>query len=794
MVPSRKGVFLTVVVSALCFVLGGCQTTSPQGSPDAEMQKALAGVKAKTADDLLVVDCLLPGQIRKLGKKMVYLTPRRAIKTTALECEIRGGEYVAYDRADYRTALQTWLPQAQQGDPEAQTYVGEIYEKGLGTTPDYKKAAMWYRKAAEKGYGRAQINLGYLYEKGLGVPRDPKEALKWYRKAAGADTDIALDESGLSRKERKELERLRRQSSLNRTQMAALRRRLQQTQRALDRARKQLVQHLEQLETRKPAPTPAPPKPARPDKDLLRLKKELKQRQAELEREREQMKQLQDRLVGLKAQSAGYRQQMEEVRQQQEKVKKLEEQMSAARRELETARADIEKQRRAIEEERRKLEEAKKEWERRQAEARQQSAASDQGSARSPADDEAYRRQQEEIRALQQQIASLKTTSEQLRMQLAQANQSEVEVAGPDIEIIQPPVVVTRGVKIIPTGTPAKAQEIVGKVTAPAGLFSFTVNGTPQKVEKGGLFRARLPLMRGGQTPVEIVAVDTQGKRAAVEIVLARSSIKKADIVVPEAATKAQSTPPAIDFGSYYALIIGNDHYRHFPNLTTAGNDAKAIDQVLRTQYGFKTRLLIDATRYQILSALNHYREQLTEKDNLLIYYAGHGDLDKVNLRGYWLPVDAEPDNTANWISNVAITDILNAMSAKQILVIADSCYSGALTRSAIARLQAGQSNEARFNWLRLMAKKRSRTVLTSGELKPVLDAGGGDHSVFAKALLEVLQANKDILEGQKLYREVSARVSYAAERFGIEQVPQYAPIRHAGHEAGDFFFVPKAT
>ena len=61
---------------------------------------------AEKIDKLLVVDCLLPGQVRKLGGALTYLTPRRPVKATALECEIRGGEYVAYDRADYATAFK----------------------------------------------------------------------------------------------------------------------------------------------------------------------------------------------------------------------------------------------------------------------------------------------------------------------------------------------------------------------------------------------------------------------------------------------------------------------------------------------------------------------------------------------------------------------------------------------------------------------------------------------------------------------------------------------------------------
>jgi hypothetical protein len=88
--------------------------------------------QARNADRLLIVDCLLPGQVRRLGAKVTFLTPRRPVKTDADDCTIRGGEYVAYDRADLRTALNVWLPGAQEGDKQAQTYVGEIYERGVG--------------------------------------------------------------------------------------------------------------------------------------------------------------------------------------------------------------------------------------------------------------------------------------------------------------------------------------------------------------------------------------------------------------------------------------------------------------------------------------------------------------------------------------------------------------------------------------------------------------------------------------------------------------------------------------
>ena len=280
-----------------------------------------------------------------------------------------------------------------------------------------------------------------------------------------------------------------------------------------------------------------------------------------------------------------------------------------------------------------------------------------------------------------------------------------------------------------------------------------------------------------------IAAIDAVGRRAERRLALQASGDWRAG------GDHAQASD-AIDFGRYHALVIGNSAYRSLPRLRTAGHDADAVARVLTERYGFRVTVLHDATRYAVLSALNRLRAELSDDDNLLIYYAGHGELDRVNMRGHWLPVDAERDSSANWISNLAITDILNAMSARHVMVVSDSCYSGSFTRSGITTLESGLSDEKRTAWLTLMARKRSRTALTSGGLAPVLDAGGGDHSVFAAAFLDVLQRNTDVLEGQRLFQELSARVTFAAESYDFEQLPQYAPIKYAGHEAGDFFLV----
>jgi hypothetical protein len=785
---------LLLVLVSLIVVLAGCTTV---GEPSGVAVRSEAVGSAGNADDLLVVDCLLPGQIRKLGQMMTYLSARRAIKTSARDCEIRGGEYVAYDRANYATALKVWLPLATQGDPEAQTYVGEIYEKGLGTQPDYAMAATWYRKAAEHGYQRAQIDLGHLYEAGLGVPKDTVTAMNWYRRASGltqanlkfvSDAEIAQRHA-----QAKEVQSLRREVSSLRQDLEAARRDLAVRKRAADRSQREVEDLRQKLERLQQQPGSSN------ESSIQRLQQALQQREQELARQKQA-------ISSLEAQTEGYRTELAGMgttaKTAQGRAAQLEQELQRRSQELASLRAELSQaQQRETEAEgqRLALERLRGELEKRLEQASRAK------------DDSLVSKLRQELEARQQELdkqaretARLKAQAESYRTKLATVEASQarrppttgaaVEVAGPAIEMIDPPLLATRGTPVVKTRSGIQ-RLVVGKVTAPAGLLAFTINDKQEKVGESGLFRSSVPV-EASETPVQLVAIDKQGKRAVVEFTFApetpQASRQASGQGISELA--APERLPDINFGRYYALVIGNDSYRSLPHLDTAVNDAEAVARLLSQKYGFDVTLLRNATRYDILSALNKMREQLTDKDNLLIYYAGHGDLDRVNQRGYWLPVDAEASNNANWISNVDITDVLNAMSAKEVMVVADSCYSGTLTRSALASLDVGMSQEARDKWIQVMAEKRSRTVLTSGGLKPVLDSGGGQHSIFAKAFLDVLRGNRDILEGQRLFREVSARVTYAAASMRMDQVPEYAPIRFAGHEAGDFFFVPRAS
>lgn len=117
--------------------------------------------------------------------------------------------------------------------------------------------------------------------------------------------------------------------------------------------------------------------------------------------------------------------------------------------------------------------------------------------------------------------------------------------------------------------------------------------------------------------------------------------------------------------------------------METAINDTSVLKSILEKKYGFKADLLINATRSEILRAVSNLQKEVTADTNVLIYYAGHGYLAKEESRGYWMPVDADMDNPTNWIANDDITSKIRAMAAKHVLVVADSCYSGMMTRES---------------------------------------------------------------------------------------------------------------
>jgi len=496
--------------------------------------------------ELDVVDCIVEGAVRQVGRGFAYQEPPRMARLTEDACAALGGTFTIYDPARPEEVISKWLPFAEGGDAIAQHRLGMIYEGVLGAEPDYAKAAQWYQKAVDQGHRESMYALSVLYEQGLGVKKDVVKALNLYRQASGIEADSLM---------------------LSSDAMAEI-----------DKAKRALGAEIAELK--------------------------------------------------------------------------------AQRNALSTQVAQLER-----------------------------GAGSNAG-----------------------QVAALQKLVKGLEGQLAE--KQEALVAMPTFRLIDP------------------------KAGQRATRTEFDFPPLPAK------------MMR----------------------------------------TRA--------VGKFYALVIGNNDYERMPDLKTPHNDARAIAKILTDRYGFSTQLMLDANEEEIKRAIHKLVTVAEEKDNLLIYFAGHGHMrtpsERARLRGFWLPTNADQDQDVNWVDNWWVTNHLDTAKARRALVIADSCYGGVFSTDLpigpVTQLPALQ--EADFN---KKLERRSRFVLASGGDTPILDATGPDaeHSIFAQAFIDVLEEGTGPMSVVEVYGRVFDRMYTALADSGIEQEPELRVIRAAGHQSeGDFFFV----
>ncbi|PLX05404.1 MAG: hypothetical protein C0594_07475, partial [Marinilabiliales bacterium] len=252
-------------------------------------------------------------------------------------------------------------------------------------------------------------------------------------------------------------------------------------------------------------------------------------------------------------------------------------------------------------------------------------------------------------------------------------------------------------------------------------------------------------------------------------------------VSTPEGTEESSRT---IDFqlteSVYHALVIASQTYEddRIADLSFPIQDAQKLIDVLVEKYTFDRENVIflqNPTKAEIIGALHSLRTKVSDVDNLLIFYAGHGLWDKEMSTGYWLPVDADKDNPVNWMPNTDLTNYLKAIKAKHILLLADACFSGGIfrTRAAFKDLK---SVEKLYNM-------PSRKAITSGTLKEV-----PDQSVFIHYILNRLNENiNDYLSGEQLFSSIRMAVINNSPN-----VPQYGTIQNTGDEGGDFIFIKR--
>jgi len=256
-----------------------------------------------------------------------------------------------------------------------------------------------------------------------------------------------------------------------------------------------------------------------------------------------------------------------------------------------------------------------------------------------------------------------------------------------------------------------------------------------------------------------------------------------------QAVKKNQSLP--FKSGIYRALIIGNDDYRKtegkWPPLKTAVSDAQSLKKILKDSYHFSdVKLLENATRRDVLLALQSLSKRVLGNDSVLVYYAGHGYLDDETNKGYWVPVDAKGLDHTTYLRNSTIRDELTliASRARHTLLISDSCFSGSLLRSGNRGLPPDTASDLYYQ---KVAVKKSVQIMAAGGVEYVDDNyQSSGHSPFTYFLLNELKTNNRPL---LTLSELSTNVEKAVAN-NVEQVPESGVLHGAGDELGEFVFI----
>ena len=243
-----------------------------------------------------------------------------------------------------------------------------------------------------------------------------------------------------------------------------------------------------------------------------------------------------------------------------------------------------------------------------------------------------------------------------------------------------------------------------------------------------------------------------------------------------------------LNFGDYYAFIIGIDNYKgEWPSLDNAVNDARGVKQVLESKYNFNHFITLyneQATRENIIEKFEWLIKNVDEEDNLLIFYSGHGDYKEELNKGYWVPADAQTKSLSNYISNSDIQTFLGGVRSKHTLLVSDACFSGDLFRGKTFSVPFENSER----YYKEVHRRISRQAITSGGLQPVMDGGREGHSVFTYYFLKSLENNSSsYFDASQLFNDLKIPVVNNSD-----QTPEFHPIKNAGDEGGQFIFLGK--
>lgn len=245
----------------------------------------------------------------------------------------------------------------------------------------------------------------------------------------------------------------------------------------------------------------------------------------------------------------------------------------------------------------------------------------------------------------------------------------------------------------------------------------------------------------------------------------------------------------AIKRKELYAIVIGIENYREkLPTVDFATSDARLVTKYLTQVMGYPEENVVTLLNDRAAkSDLEKYFEKWlpnnVEKDStVLIYYSGHGSPNPKSGDSFLVPFDGDPtfiDETG--FSLKRLYKSLEKLPAKEVIVMLDSCFSGAGGRSVIAKgarpLVVKLKNDLGMNEKTVVLSASSGSQISS-----TYDKKG--HGLFTYFMLKGLKGEADNnsdgkVEIAELFDYIKPKITRTARKlYNNEQSPQMVAPR----------------
>ncbi|MFC1840059.1 DUF1566 domain-containing protein [Thermodesulfobacteriota bacterium] len=207
------------------------------------------------------------------------------------------------------------------------------------------------------------------------------------------------------------------------------------------------------------------------------------------------------------------------------------------------------------------------------------------------------------------------------------------------------------------------------------------------------------------------------------------------------------------EIGTNHAFIIGIEKYNDsaWGSSRNSVKDANKIAKILKEKYDFKPEnitLLTDETGDKpdggtIGSYLTNYKNSLTDKDNLLIFFSGHSEEDEEG-QTFWIPRDGDKGAPLRWLKHEDICSYYlesGDFKAKNVIILTDSRFSTKLLKKVGIPYNPARESQYRKKILYL-AEKKSRQVIAFGDKRTQPSTKYNDSSMFTYFVHKALDEN----------------------------------------------------